>query len=347
MIQTTTSVLFPPILLATDGSPSASFALALVRPIAHLFSQQISQQNNNQQNNNQPKRDDRVVLSVLTVKPRTAKEKSSQTGADPLEELANRIQLNELPREALSLQVRQGRPTSEILNYARTIEAGLIAVGYRGGGGVRELLLGSVSTTIARYAPCSVLIARGTADAASQPSLQRVLLVVENAPTTQQAIATAQQLIPAGVQQITLLSIQPALNAGHLVGPFASSTPSWQLNQSLQTAQKERGEQLLQQAKNTLHCAEITLDSRIQTGDPGPTICQVAQEAQANLVILGSDSTRRSLLSPRQAIHLIRRRPPVAADSRPILRNTRLSITEDYVIHYAPCPVLLCRSSAK
>jgi nucleotide-binding universal stress UspA family protein len=57
--------------------------------------------------------------------------------------------------------VRRGHAAQEILRAAKELSAGLIVVGDRGKSGIREFLLGSVSGLILRYAPCSVLIARG------------------------------------------------------------------------------------------------------------------------------------------------------------------------------------------
>lgn len=360
MSRTSPSVLSPPLLLATDGSESARLAQKMLYPIAELLRSDHSELHIS-------------LLMAVSVQPRSTR-RAQRLGrkAQPSQETHEKHeQLTEgqtvttvgvaeistgMTEEKLAafihedfpsdfpilLQIRQGRPATEILNCARTIQAGLIAVGHRGVGGVRELLLGSVSTAIARYAPCSVLVARSHPTQSFQPGLAHVLLVVDQSSSIRQALALVQQLAPAGIQAITLLCIQPPLNAGYLVGPFVSPTPSWQLNQSLQDAQRERSEHLLQRAKAALDLPNVTLHTRLQTGDAGPTICQVAQEQAVNLVILGSDATRRSLLFPLQAL---RRTQKSSGTSSPVLRNTRLSITEDYVIHYAPCPVLLCRTS--
>ncbi|MBF2026642.1 MAG: universal stress protein [Oscillatoriales cyanobacterium C42_A2020_001] len=375
MTQTLPPVLSPPLLLATDGSASARMAQALVRSIADLLRHQLGEL---------PVSDSIVehpsVLTVLTVQPRISKpgmrlgkkptkdlpknqpkqatevtdfppasvltlSEEEQAKAPLTEEgLAELVKLDFPEDFPLTLQVRQGRPATEILNCARTIQAGLIAVGHRGIGGVRELLLGSVSTAIARYAPCSVLVVRTRSENPASISLNHVLLVVDNSSAVQQAIAVTRQLAAAGIQQMTLLHIQPPLNVSYLVSPFVSRSPSWQLNQSLQDAQREQGELMLQRAQAAIALPDVAIQTRLQIGDPGPTICQVAQDLNINLIILGSDSVRRSLLSPLQAMRASRRNRP-ASDNTPILRNTRLSVTEDYVIHYAPCPVLLCRTS--
>ncbi len=386
MAETDSRVLFPPLLLATDGSSSARLAQKLMRPLMQLFqagepealpeaSQVAGKSGSANQGLSAPQPKLRVVsilLMVLTVQPRIPRRSTKKAVSHPspeeesavvttkvveesnpvvpgripsLEELTVSVQEDFPSLSNIHLEVRQGRPTTEILNCARSIEAGLIAVGHRGKGGMRELLLGSVSTAIARYAPCSVLITRNSGQPITAPNLNHVLLVVDESVGTRSAIAATRQLIPAGIQTITLLHIQSPLNANYLLGPFFSPTPSWQLSQSLQNVQKEQGMEVLQRAIAALHNGDrgVTITPRLQTGDAGPLICQVAQELQANLIILGSDASRRTLLSPLQGRRA--RQPAANAQTvaRPI-RNTRLSITDDYVIHYAPCPVLLCRS---
>ena len=54
--------------------------------------------------------------------------------------------------------VRTGDPGREIVEAARTMSTDLVVVGSRGRGGVRGLLLGSVSRRVAATAPCSVLV---------------------------------------------------------------------------------------------------------------------------------------------------------------------------------------------
>lgn len=233
------------------------------------------------------------------------------------------------PDLVVSVQVRQGRPANEILTCARELQAGLIAVGWHGKGAARELLMGSVSAAIARYAPCHVLVARSAAERPPEALTWRhVLVVVSGSEATQQAIALTRQLIPLGIRRITLLCVQPPLNSHYLFGPFAAPTPNWQLTQSLQQAQKEQSEQMVQQAEAALHGPDVELQTLVQMSEPGPLICQIAEQQQADIVILGSDASRR-----------LRRLERSAGP-----RTIRLSPTGDYVMHHAPCPVLLCRA---
>ncbi len=328
MTSTLSPSLTAPLLLATDGSASARMAQKLLYPMAQLLAREEQESLE-------------AVLHVLTIQPRSRSKPSDQPVLPPEESspsktgtnghgpvptpLTTSLELDFPTNLPISLQVRQGRPAPEILTYARTVGAGLVAVGQRGQGGMRELLLGSVSSVVARYAPCSVLVARGADRPA--PGWKHVLLAVNESGATQQAIAMTRQLVAIGIEKITLLYVQPPLTTHYLFGPFATQTPSWQLNQSLQQVQKEQSNQLIHQAETVFRSFSLQVQTLIQVGDPGPTICQIAQQQQVDVVILGNRPTRRL----------------VSANRRPVLRRIHLSVTGDYAIHHAPCPVLLCR----
>src|SRR5262249_28782289 len=60
----------------------------------------------------------------------------------------------------VDVQIRHGNPAEVILNQAAVDNADLIVVGSHGRGAIARFLLGSVSERVARYAHCSVLVAR-------------------------------------------------------------------------------------------------------------------------------------------------------------------------------------------
>lgn len=60
--------------------------------------------------------------------------------------------------------LRLGRPAEEIIAVAEEIGAGVIVVGSRGLGALRRAVLGSVSESVVRYAPCPVFVVRGEGD---------------------------------------------------------------------------------------------------------------------------------------------------------------------------------------
>jgi len=87
--------------------------------------------------------------------------------------------------------VTDAPPVLGILARARKVRARVIVLGSRGLGAVGRLFLGSVSRTVVRRAPCSVLVARG---AARDPS--RFLLGVDGSPHARGAVAFVSGLRP-------------------------------------------------------------------------------------------------------------------------------------------------------
>jgi nucleotide-binding universal stress UspA family protein len=57
---------------------------------------------------------------------------------------------------AVQVKVAVGKPAEEILRVAREERVDLIVMGTHGRTGLRQLLLGSVTEPVARYAPCLV-----------------------------------------------------------------------------------------------------------------------------------------------------------------------------------------------
>jgi nucleotide-binding universal stress UspA family protein len=55
------------------------------------------------------------------------------------------------------------RADEEIVELAQSLDVGLIVMGSRGHGRIRRALLGSVSESVVRHAPCPVIIVRETA----------------------------------------------------------------------------------------------------------------------------------------------------------------------------------------
>ena len=62
---------------------------------------------------------------------------------------------------AVSTEVLTGHPSQTILQHLETDRSDLLVVGSRGLTGTERVQLGSVSETLLKYAPCSVLVVRG------------------------------------------------------------------------------------------------------------------------------------------------------------------------------------------
>ena len=59
------------------------------------------------------------------------------------------------------VHLRLGRPAEQIANLSEELGAGVVVVGSRGLSTLRRALLGSVSESVVRHAPCPVFVVRG------------------------------------------------------------------------------------------------------------------------------------------------------------------------------------------
>jgi nucleotide-binding universal stress UspA family protein len=132
------------ILIAYDGSKHADAALELAADMAQRY---------------------RAVLVLLHAFPHV----SGLLGTPQYDELlASRTLLGEQLLEgararipdsvAVEVQLLEGPPAPAILRVAVEEQCDLIVIGSRGRGQIAELLLGSVSSTVAHHAPGAVLI---------------------------------------------------------------------------------------------------------------------------------------------------------------------------------------------
>jgi len=66
--------------------------------------------------------------------------------------------------DGVTTVVREGDPATEAIDYAESVDAGLVATGTRGRHGEHAFLLGSIAEAVVRRAPMPVLTVRQLAD---------------------------------------------------------------------------------------------------------------------------------------------------------------------------------------
>lgn len=72
--------------------------------------------------------------------------------------------------ERVSIHVRVGTPTDEIVELVKAVSADLLVVGTHGRTGIKRLLLGSVAEALVERAGCAVLVVRAKDYASSEAS---------------------------------------------------------------------------------------------------------------------------------------------------------------------------------
>jgi nucleotide-binding universal stress UspA family protein len=92
--------------------------------------------------------------SLLTSMEETAEERAT----------AKLNELSQMAREAggkvVEAHTQIGYPDAQIVGLAGRLVAGLIVLGSRGLGPLRRAMMGSVSGSVVRHAPCPVLVVR-------------------------------------------------------------------------------------------------------------------------------------------------------------------------------------------
>ncbi|QRV13539.1 universal stress protein [Haloterrigena salifodinae] len=139
--------MFDTVVVATDGSESVKRAVDVALDLADRFDAEVH------------------ALSVvdasevdaspqqLRAELRTALETTADAALATVEERAD-VDLE------IDTAVREGRPAAQICEYAREIDADLVATGTRGRHGENRLLLGSVAERVVRTSPVPVLTVR-------------------------------------------------------------------------------------------------------------------------------------------------------------------------------------------
>jgi nucleotide-binding universal stress UspA family protein len=142
------------ILLATDGSECAQSAGRVAVDLASRMGAELD-----------------VVHAFEFVPPREfagvalrmrSPSECAKQGREVLDEQVGRIE--ERGGVVADARLRMGSPVDQILCEAEESDAGLVVVGRRGLGGVKRLLMGSVSEGVVHHARCSVLVACGDGD---------------------------------------------------------------------------------------------------------------------------------------------------------------------------------------
>jgi nucleotide-binding universal stress UspA family protein len=148
------SITLAKILLATDGSKDADLAARAAMDLSNRTGAELHVVHARQ--------DVRLAGMPPTVTQdeyTRALERWEQEDREFLEEQAER--LRSAGGTVTGAHLKKGRPADEIAGLAEELGASLIAMGSRGLGTIKRLVVGSVSEGVVSLAPCPVLVVRG------------------------------------------------------------------------------------------------------------------------------------------------------------------------------------------
>ncbi len=222
--------------------------------------------------------------------------------------LAQAVQSVKVDPQRVNPRLKQGDPKDIVCQVADEENADLIIIGSRGLGRLQAILENSVSQYVFQLTSRPMLLVK---DDTYVKKLRRVMVAYNSSPEAQECLKTA-------------IDFVKDIQGGQLIIAHVNKDLSGQSAEDY-TANAENDPVL---APAVAQAKQMGLSYRCVTGTgkPGPEICRIAEDINADLLLLGSPD----------------RRPTVAKSFIDIDRLLGNSLS-DYVRVYANCPVLLTR----
>jgi Universal stress protein UspA and related nucleotide-binding proteins len=208
----------------------------------------------------------------------------------------------------VTTMLREGDPKDVVPRVADELGVDLLIMGSRGLGRLRAILENSVSQYVFQLASRPMLLVK---DDTYVEKIQRVLVAYNGSPGAKQSLEMA-------------LFLLRDLKGGELV--LAGVNPTLQGVTLAELNQHPEASPILAEAIAKIRQRGVKYRCVLREGDPGVTLCQIAQEVAADLVLLGSPD----------------RRPTIARSLVDLDRLLGNSVS-DYVRVHADSPVLLVR----
>ncbi|MEO1069152.1 MAG: universal stress protein [Cyanobacteria bacterium J06638_6] len=255
----------------------------------------------------------RASVTVLHVVPSQV---SAETMAERWETggrtLATAITNLNLDPSKVNAVLREGDPKDVVIQVADEVDADLIIMGSRGLQGLKAILENSVSQYVFQLSSRPMLLVKD--DLYSIRPVKRVMVAMDKSDSAKEGLNIAISLLrDVKGGELTLVHTVSSLKTK----PFdvAATDP----NQ----------DPILTAALSEVKRYGINYKLSAPEGKPGRRICELAEERNMDLIILGSPDRR-----------------PTIAKGLPDLDKVLGESLTDFVRVYAPCPVLLTRMAA-
>jgi len=174
------------------------------------------------------------------------------------------------------VELRDGAALDVLLATAAVERADLLVVGSRGTGGDPDRALGSTSLHVLQEAGLPVLVVPAGAHA---PRLRRSLVGVDRSVPALAALGLAADVVAALGGSLTVLEVIEYVPPFPL-GPDAAGTGA------AEEAAAARAR--LESAVSELRRRGLAVQVVVRSGDPAPTLLDVADDIDADLVVLGT-----------------------------------------------------------
>ncbi len=144
----------------------------------------------------------------------------------------------------------------------------------------------------------------------------KILIAVDEEPESNDALTFAKRILPADAEVVVLNVVRSAVSPYGTLGTWGAGPYG---DAGVPVIEDMQGAE--QSAERTVNKASEGLDDaeeRVEHGPVGPMICEVAETADVDLVVLGTHDRSR-------------------------WGRLWFGSVSDHVMHHAPCPVLVVR----
>jgi nucleotide-binding universal stress UspA family protein len=251
------------------------------------------------------------VAVLHVVPPQVTTEGMTEKWEEGGKVLANTIQILNLDPNRVDAMLRQGEPKDTVLKVADEINADLIIMGSRGLKRIMSILENSVSQYVFQLSSRPMLLVK---DDIYVKKINRVMVALDRSDTAKQSLKLALFMLKdVKGGQLILLHVDPNFSGKGIEKTGAEAEQDAVLAPAIAEAKK----------------FGVSYRCIASSGKPGEEICRIAEEVNADLLVLGSPD----------------RRPSIAKGLPDLDRLLGTSLS-DYVRVYANCPVLLTRTSS-
>ncbi len=232
-----------------------------------------------------------------------------EKGGRTLAEAVSELNLDPARVNAL---LREGEPKDVVGKVADEIDADLIVMGSRGLKGLSAIMGNSVSQYVFQLSSRPMLLVKD--DLYSIQAIRRILVAVDKSDSAKQSLDVA-------------IDLARDIEGSEIILVHSVSKLNAKLTEAIQ--ESPENDPVLADAISKVRRMGIRYRCVAPQGKPGARICELADELNVNLLILGSPDRRPSI-----------------AKGMPDLDRLLGESLSDYVRVYANCPVLLTRIEA-
>jgi nucleotide-binding universal stress UspA family protein len=214
-----------------------------------------------------------------------------QTTMEHARHLVNRLAA---PFRSQDLEIHplvvEGLPGAQILTAIEQHQIDLVVLGTKGLSGMKRFLLGSVSEWVLYDAPCSVLVVRGRPQEAAATSSRglHVLLAMDGSSDSWEAVALLKTLKFPRSSRLTILHVVEKPAALITMAWVSAQMDATQFAEECRRTGQEAGAKLLEETQRDLIGEELEVDTKLAEGHAADEILKVAQEVQADLIVVGT-----------------------------------------------------------